>query len=187
MVTEDELKNMSPQEIEDMQKKNCIFCHIVSGKVPSKKVFEDDKVLAILDINPASPGHVLLLPKEHFVIMPQMPQDLTSHMMLTAKNISKALLKEQAQGTNILIANGAAAGQKAPHFMMHIIPRNEGDGLNFTMPGIQVSKEDMEQTMKTISDHLQGKPKAEAQTTKEPEKPGDINMDDLKKVIDNGM
>ena len=63
-LTEEDIKKMSPEEIAELQKKNCIFCHLVSGRVPSKKVFEDDKVLAILDIYPAIPGHILLFPKE---------------------------------------------------------------------------------------------------------------------------
>ena len=63
-LTEEDLKNMSPEEIQELQKQQCIFCHIVSGKVASRKVYEDDSVIAILDIHPANPGHVLLLPKE---------------------------------------------------------------------------------------------------------------------------
>ncbi|MBU0461615.1 MAG: HIT domain-containing protein [Nanoarchaeota archaeon] len=58
-LTEEDLKNMSPEELRELQKQNCVFCHIAAGKVPAKKVYEDDRCLAILDINPANAGHVL--------------------------------------------------------------------------------------------------------------------------------
>ena len=67
---QEKIKNMSPEELKEFQKKQCVFCQIISGKVQSKKVYDDEKCIAILDINPANPGHVLLLPKEHYSIMP---------------------------------------------------------------------------------------------------------------------
>ena len=120
---------ITPEQIEET-KKNCIFCHIINGKVPSRRIYEDDKVLAILDINPANQGHVLLLPKEHYMIMPQIPDDILGHIFKISKYISNAILRAfKAKGTNIFIANGAVAGQKAPHFMVHIIPRFENDNI----------------------------------------------------------
>lgn len=130
MATEEELANMSPEQLQELQKQNCIFCHIISGKVASKKIYEDDKVLAILDINPANPGHIVLLTKEHYQIMPQIPDDEIAYLFMVAKAISHACLKAlKAQGTNIFIANGMVAGQKASHFMLHIIPRMEVDNI----------------------------------------------------------
>lgn len=127
---EEKLKNMSPEEIAELQKQQCIFCQILSGKIPSKKVHEDEKCVVILDINPAAKGHCLLLPKNHYSIMPQIPEDEMSHMFLVSKAMSQILLKSlRVDGTNIFVANGAAAGQRAPHFMIHIIPRKEGDDL----------------------------------------------------------
>jgi histidine triad (HIT) family protein len=146
MVTEEELKNMSPEQIADMQKQNCIFCQIVSGKIPSKKVFEDEKTIAFLDINPASSGHILLIPKTHYAILPQIPEDEVGHLFTIAKNLSNALLKGLGvKGTNIFVANGQVAGQKAPHFMIHIIPRREGDGLNFQPTEIDISKDQIKE------------------------------------------
>jgi len=122
-LTEEDLKNMSPEEIQELQKKNCVFCQIISGKIPAYKIFEDDKVVAILDINPANEGHVLLLPKEHYQILPQIPPDLLGHMIIIAKKISQMMLSTmKAKGTSIYFEVGAAAGQKAPHVMLHIIP-----------------------------------------------------------------
>jgi len=147
MVTEEELANMSPEQIQELQKQNCIFCHIISGKVASKKIYEDDNVFAILDINPLNPGHILLLTKEHYQIMPQIPDEIISHVFMVAKALSHACLRAlNAEGTNIFIANGAPAGQKASHFMLHIVPRMKSDKLTtFNISEKQVSEEVLEQ------------------------------------------
>ncbi|MFO8016933.1 MAG: HIT domain-containing protein [Candidatus Woesearchaeota archaeon] len=154
--TQEELKNMSPEQIAEMQKQNCIFCHIISGKVASKKVFEDDKCTAVLDINPANPGHVLLMPNEHYAIMPLIPDDVMGHLFMVTKGISHACLKAfKAQGTNIFIANGVAAGQKAQHFMIHVIPRKDDDGLtNFELPKKNMTGEQKDQLMKALKPQI---------------------------------
>ncbi|MBI3033638.1 HIT domain-containing protein [Candidatus Woesearchaeota archaeon] len=112
------------------QKENCLFCRIVDGKIPSRSVFEDELVMAVLDINPASAGHVLLMPKEHYLFMPQVPAPVISRLFIAAKRLSQATLRAvRSEGTTILVANGGVAGQRAPHFMVHLIPRLSGDGL----------------------------------------------------------
>src|SRR3989344_3389137 len=127
---EEKIKNMSPEELQELQKQQCIFCQIVTGKIPSKKVYEDSICLAILDINPATKGHLLLLPKEHYAIMPQVPEKILGHLSIVAKHVSQVVLKIlRTDGTTVFIANGAAAGQRAQHFMVHLIPRKSGDGL----------------------------------------------------------
>ena len=126
-------------------KQQCIFCQIASGAVASKKVYEDEKVLGILDINPANPGHILLLPKEHYAFMPQIPEDMVAHLGMVAKQLSQALLRSlKATGTNIFVANGGAAGQRALHFMLHVIPRAEGDKvIGLDIPQSQLKPEDL--------------------------------------------
>ena len=127
---EEKIKNMSPEELQELQRQQCIFCQIISGKIPSKKVYEDSVCWAILDINPAAKGHVLLLPKEHYAIMPQVPEKVLGHLSIVAKNLSQVLLKVlRGDGTTVFVANGAAAGQRAQHFMVHLFPRKNGDGL----------------------------------------------------------
>ena len=112
---------------------SCIFCQIVEGKINSNKVYEDDLILAILDIYPANPGHILVLPKKHYSLMMQMTKEETGHMFSVIKKLSNVVLRGlDYDATNIFVANGAAAGQKAPHFMAHIIPRKENDGLDFS-------------------------------------------------------
>lgn len=129
-MLEEKLKNMSPEELREFQQKQCIFCQIINGKIPSKKLYDDDKAIAILDINPATKGHVLLLPKEHYAIMPQIPDTELGHLFGVSKKISQALLRGlKVSGTSIFVANGLVAGQRAQHFIIHVIPRQEGDGL----------------------------------------------------------
>ena len=151
-LTEEQLSQLSPEQLAQLQRQQCIFCHIIAGKVASKKVYEDDTVAAILDINPANPGHVLLLPKEHYAVLPQMPDDTIKKLILAGKKISHAMLRAfKAEGTNIFLANGVAAGQKAQHCMLHIIPRKEGDGITaFHLPKKEPDEKEMESIAGTL-------------------------------------
>ncbi len=154
---QERVKNMSPEELKQFQKQQCLFCQIVAGKVNARRVYDDDKVIAVLDINPANPGHVLLLPREHYQIMPQMPDDETAHLFNIAKGISGAILRAfQVPGTNLFVANGASAGQKAQHFMVHIIPRSDGDKINLTVPEFQISEQNMSVIHKRIMEFMTG-------------------------------
>jgi len=122
--------NMSVEEMNALQKQNCIFCKIAQKQIPAKILHEDDKVICILDINPASEGHILVYPKEHYMILPHIPEETLVHMFRIVKLMSNTLLKTvQCKGTSIFVANGTAAGQKAPHVLIHVFPRREGDGL----------------------------------------------------------
>ena len=151
----EKIKKMSPEELKEFQKKQCIFCHIVAGKVQAKKVYEDGKCLAILDINPANPGHILLLPKEHYSVMPQLPEEEIEHIFMVAKSLSNVALRTlEATGTNIIVANGPAAGQKAQHFMVHVIPRRENDGVEFTLPQKTISEKELNAIQEKISGRL---------------------------------
>ena len=152
---QEKLKNMSPEELKEFQKKQCIFCQIVSGKVQSKKIYEDNSSIAILDINPANPGHLLLLPKEHYSIMPQLPEEQITHIFSVAKMLSNSLLRGiEAQGTNIIVANGVEAGQRAHHFMIHLIPRKDNDGLKFELPQNTIDEKTLDNAADKISKAL---------------------------------
>lgn len=149
MVTQEELEKMSPEEIAQLQKDNCIFCKIIRGEIPSKKVYEDDSVVAILDINPAKKGHVLVMPKEHFPILPLIPPEIFEKIFLATKVIAHGVRKSMlVKETTIFIANGAVAGQQSPHFLFHILPREDGDNLsNFNLqenPAIKSEQKSIE-------------------------------------------
>lgn len=145
-MSESDLENLSPEQIAELQKQNCIFCSIASGKIPSKKVYEDDICMGFLDINPANPGHVLLVPKKHHQVLPQLTDAEVAHMFTIAKYISHAALRTaNAKGTTIFVANGVLAGQRAPHVIVHIIPRDQGDGLAvLAIPERTMSEEELD-------------------------------------------
>jgi len=162
---QEKIKSMSPEELKEFQKKQCIFCQIIAGKVQSKKIYEDDKVIALLDINPANPGHILLLTKEHYSIMPQIPDDEVAYVFMTAKSLSNSMLRGiDAQGTNIIVANGIAAGQRAQHFIVHIIPRKENDGVNFVLPQKAMEQGEIESIGNKLIAALGGAPEKEEET-----------------------
>ncbi len=135
MVSEEDLKNMSPEEIRTLQEQNCIFCKIGKQEIPANVIYEDDHVIAFLDIQPLTIGHVILTTKKHNVFFSQLNDEETGHVFKVARQISQCLLKAlQVKGTNIFIANGEFAGQLAPHFIMHIIPRREEKNLPIFHP-----------------------------------------------------
>ncbi|MFH1591266.1 MAG: HIT family protein [archaeon] len=183
-ITEEQLKDLTPEQLKELQKQNCIFCHISAGRVASKKIFEDEKCLAILDINPANPGHVVLFPKEHYAILPQVPEDLISHLFKVAKGICNAALRTmECQGTNIFLANGVAAGQKAPHVMIHIIPRMEGDNLKaFDLEGKVGFEQRQQEIAKALAKRLN--PGAAQETVSMDEKTEQTAKPDEKPVDD---
>ena len=151
----EKIKKMSPEELREFQKKQCIFCQISTGKMQAKKVYEDEKAIGILDINPANIGHILLLPKEHYSIMPQLPEDVMTHLGILTKKLSHVLLKAlKTAGTSVFIANGAAAGQRAQHFMIHIIPRQEKDSVGLFIPQQQIKEQDLEKLREVITERL---------------------------------
>jgi histidine triad (HIT) family protein len=168
-----DVDNMSPEEILELQKQNCIFCKIIHKEIPSTIIHEDEKVLVILDINPANEGHSIILPKNHYQILPQIPDDLIKYMGVIAKKTSRSLLKSLSiRGTSIFIANGAIAGQKAPHFMMHVIPRKKGDML-FQIPKNALDEKLLKEIQVKISARLTaltGKKSPLAMQKKHPDK-----------------
>lgn len=143
---------MSEQPSAEQIKQQCIFCHIIAGDVAAKKVYEDEQVMAVLDINPASTGHILLLTKEHYSIMPQLPDNLIGHLGQVSKALSLVLLKAlNTEGTTIFIANGPAAGQRAQHFMLHIIPRKKDDNVGLQMgEGIHLNSQQLAQLKQVL-------------------------------------
>ncbi len=140
----------------EMMKENCIFCKIIKGEIPSKIIFEDDICMAILDINPATTGHILLMPKEHYMIMPMVPDEVLGHLSVISKYLSELLTQTfSAKDVSIFIANGAAAGQQTQHFMMQIIPRYEDDKLNFDISSpSKLSSEDLDNLVNKIKTKL---------------------------------
>lgn len=115
-----------------MSDPSCVFCRIIRGEIPCHKVFEDSQALAFLDIGPLSEGHLLLIPKEHFGRLDEMPAEVAGRIMAHLPRLSKAVSQVTGRsGFNILQNNDPVAGQVVPHVHFHIIPRAAGDGLGY--------------------------------------------------------
>ena len=111
----------------------CIFCKILEGKSESSIVYEDELSIAIMDIQPVNPGHILVIPKEHIPYINDSHQNIGAHLFKIGIQINTALLKSnvRCEGVDYLLANGEAAGQEVFHAHLHIIPRFEKDGFGF--------------------------------------------------------
>jgi len=108
---------------------NCLFCKIISGEIPSYRIYEDDAVYAFLDIYPASEGHTLVAPKKHFSNFTDMNAEDVALLFEAARKVTAAVENAfSAEGSNIGINNGEVAGQDVPHVHVHVIPRRKGDG-----------------------------------------------------------
>lgn len=113
-----------------MRDENCIFCKILNGDIPSAKLYEDDDFAIILDVGPASLGHALVIPKNHYANLFEMPEEMLSKCMGLAKVWGDKLVKALgADGLNLVQNNGLAAGQTVFHYHLHLIPRYEGDSV----------------------------------------------------------
>lgn len=131
---------------------DCIFCKIVAGEIPCFKVFEDESTLAFMDINPASEGHLLIVPKTHFVNLFDGDDAALEKTIVTARKM--ALAMKSALGIdsmNLIQANGPWALQSVEHFHLHLIPRRENDGVGLEWPLSQGNKEAIESTGNTIA------------------------------------
>ena len=116
-----------------MKNENCIFCKIAAGDIPSATIYEDDDFRVILDIEPASKGHALILPKEHYENLYELPDELAAKALVVAKKvISKMTDIVGCDGYNVLQNNGETAGQTVFHFHMHLIPRYEKDDVTIS-------------------------------------------------------
>jgi len=113
-----------------MSADGCLFCRMVAGQIPVAKVYEDDVVLAFLDIGPLSDGHTLVIPKRHFEKLHDCPADLLGQVCSRLGKLAGAVTAAMnCDGYNVLCNNGRAAGQLIEHLHFHIIPRNAGDGV----------------------------------------------------------
>ena len=120
-----------------MKDKDCIFCLLANGDIPTAKVYEDDDLTVILDAGPATKGHALVLPKDHYKNITEVPQELAGKLVAIASGVGNAQMKALgAAGFNIVINTNEAAGQTVFHCHVHVIPRYEGDaGIISWVPG----------------------------------------------------
>lgn len=138
-----------------MKKADCIFCKIANGEIPSTTLYEDDMFRVILDLGPASRGHALILPKEHFADIYEIEEEYAAKAMILAKRMAAAMTKALgADGFNLVQNNGETAGQTVFHFHLHLIPRYQNDNaLVFWEPG-KVTPEEMEKIASEVAKAL---------------------------------
>jgi len=115
---------------------DCVFCKIVSGEYTSSKIYEDDSMLAFMDIQPVNKGHLLIIPKKHVELITDLDDETSAKMIKLANSINKALRKSgvKLEGVNYFLADGEAAGQEVFHTHLHLIPRFNDDGFGFIFP-----------------------------------------------------
>lgn len=134
---------------------DCIFCKIIQGQIPCAKIYEDDRVLSFMDINPINAGHSLVIPKQHYDTLFQVsPEDL-GHCIVVAQKVGIAAFKAVgAAGMNLLQNNYRAAGQLIDHVHFHIIPRFVEDGFITAWPGKPYPEGMMNQVLNKIKEAL---------------------------------
>ncbi len=131
---------------------DCVFCKIARGEIPSKKIYEDKDVIAFLDINPANPGHTLVVPKKHAEdITKTDEEDIEKAMRIVRKITASLKEKMNAIGVNVLQNNGKAAGQLVAHTHFHVIPRYPNDVVVISYQRVQLSDSELEEIRKKLS------------------------------------
>lgn len=127
---------------------NCIFCKIAAGEIPSATLYEDEEFRVILDVAPAAKGHMLVLPKQHYANICEMPQELTGRAFILAKKMAEKMEAVLGcDGINILQNNHEAAGQTVFHFHIHLIPRREKDNIGLGWKTGKLTDSDREDLM----------------------------------------
>lgn len=134
-----------------MKDANCIFCKIASGEIPSKTLYEDENFRVILDLGPATKGHALIIPKEHYVNLYELPEETAGDVMKLAKKMMGRMSERLGcGGFNLVQNNGDLAGQTVYHFHMHMIPRYQADGQKIGWKPQEVSQEELEEIKNII-------------------------------------
>ena len=134
---------------------DCIFCKIVSKEIPSEVIYEDDKILAFLDISPVNKGHSLVIPKKHYENSLETPEEILKELIVVVKKVALAIKKVTgAEGINFGVNNGAAAGQMIFHTHMHVIPRFKSDGLKLWGSGEYENEQEAKQFAEKIKEKL---------------------------------
>ncbi len=133
----------------------CDYCEIAKKEIRDDVVYEDDQVIAVIKDLAPLPGTVSIFPKEHLTILELASESLTGHLFKIANKLSIALFESLGvQGTNIIVQNGTAGGQKVPHFSVDIIPRKENDGLDLQWKPLQLMEGEADKAFSALKDDL---------------------------------
>jgi histidine triad (HIT) family protein len=111
---------------------DCVFCRILKGEIPAQKVYEDERAVGILDINPVAWGHTLVIPRAHHETWNDLPPELAADLAKAAQKVARGVLKAaNAEGFNLLMNNKRCSGQAIDHAHFHVIPRKKDDGVKY--------------------------------------------------------
>ena len=134
---------------------DCIFCKIAGGEIPAATLYEDQDFRVILDLGPASRGHALILPKEHYANLYEMPEELLGKAASLAKRMGEAMKKAlKCDGLNLVQNNGAAADQTVFHFHIHLIPRYDNDKVGLGWKPGTLTDQDRDELVRLVSSEL---------------------------------
>ena len=136
-----------------MKKDDCIFCKIANGEIPSRTLYEDEDFRVIMDLGPATKGHSLILPKDHFANLFELPEETAGKAMILAKKMA-SLMKEKlhCDGFNVVQNNEECAGQTVFHFHLHLIPRYVDDNQKILWEATSPTAEELDATWKQITE-----------------------------------
>ena len=153
----EQIENATPEQLEAFIKQQgagtgeCLFCGIGKGTVETVKVYEDQNVVAFLDITPSVPGQTIIIPKEHYQFIFQMPDQILWEMAKVMKLVTPVIVNvTKAQGISVYIAQGPAAGQRVGHVAINLIPRFEGDKAMFAWERNEIATKELEKAAKEI-------------------------------------
>jgi histidine triad (HIT) family protein len=164
----EKIMSMSPEDFEKFTQRKCLFCEIISGNVDAFKVYEDEEVLAVLDINPISRGHAIIMPKKHFQFLFQIPDELVKKLFAVSKNLMPILVNvTKSQGVNLLVNQGITAGQHIEHFSINLIPRHVDDKIAFDAQRQVTSKSELEDISSQIIERVQAEEERREKIAKE--------------------
>lgn len=128
-----------------MRDENCIFCKIANGEIPSRTLYEDDHFRVILDAGPATRGHALVLPKDHYADLFELDETVAADAMRVARRVGEQIVERMhADGMNLVQNNGETAGQTVRHFHIHLIPRYQNDGQHILWQPGNLSYEELD-------------------------------------------
>lgn len=146
--------NTTDIPVEHIKSDDCIFCKVIAGEIPARKVYEDSETLAFLDINPNTKGHTLVVPKDHFENIYTIPDEALCRVAITVRKVATALRNgTDADGINLIVNNETAAGQEVPHVHFHVIPRHNDDGLTH-WPHVSYNEGEAEEILEKITAEL---------------------------------
>ena len=135
-----------------MRDNNCIFCKIAAGEIPSKTLYEDEQFRVILDLGPATKGHALIIPKNHYANLYEIPDEVAGDAMKLAKKMATVMTEKlECDGFNLVQNNGELAGQTVFHFHIHLIPRYKEDGQVLGWKGKDTTPEELEEIKNIIT------------------------------------